>query len=267
MAMTAPTLPTEYLTELDSILTHESYSARYAVQGAEFVNAKQVSVPEITFDGGTNRYDRFKTENSGALSYTTYTLDHDQEAVFYVDAVEDADAQSILSTQTAAEFERQKLIPEVDTGFFAKAVKSAGGTGTDAITADNVKQVIRKARSQFVKVGLAGGDLYLTSDALGALEDATKREWGNDGSITDSVGTYDGFTVYEVADDVLGTDLLAISGGTNTIRHITKRAVAYHFAPGQHTQGDGYLDQYRWVYGDIVRKNKMVGIYSNKHSA
>ena len=117
MAMTAPTLPTEYLTELDSILTHESYSARYAVQGAEFVNAKQVSVPEITFDGGTNKYDRFKTENSGALSYTTYTLDHDQEAVFYVDAVEDADAQSILSTQTAAEFERQKLIPEVDTGF------------------------------------------------------------------------------------------------------------------------------------------------------
>ena len=78
MAMTAPTLPTEYLTELDSILTHESYSARYAVQGAEFVNAKQVSVPEITFDGGTNKYDRFKTENSGALSYTTYTLDHDQ---------------------------------------------------------------------------------------------------------------------------------------------------------------------------------------------
>lgn len=267
MPITAPTLPTEFLAELDSVLTHESYSARYAVQGAEFVNAKQVSVPDITFTGGANAYDRFKTENSGALNYTTYTLDHDQEAVFYVDAVDDADAQSILSTQTAAEFERQKLIPEVDADFFKKAVASAGGTGTEVITAENVKKVIRAARSQFVKAGLAGGDLYLTSDALGALEDATKREWGSDGAITDSVGSYDGFTVYEVADDLLGTDLLAISGGTNTIRYVTKRAVAYHFAPGQHTQGDGYLDQYRWVYGTIVRKNRKPGIYSNKHSA
>lgn len=256
-------LPVEYLAELDSILTHESYAARYGVQGAEFVNAKQVKVPEISFGSGTNAYNRFKTETEATLSYTVYTLDNDREATFYVDAVDDAAAQAVLSTNIASEFERSKFIPEVDTNFFKTAVAKAGGNNTVAITAENVRQEFRKARAQFTKAGLTGGELYVTTDVLGALEDATKRDWGNDTVITDSVGNYNGFDVFEVSEDLLGANVnfLAISGGQNTIRNITKRAVAYHFAPGTHTQGDGYLDQYRWVYGALVRKNKQAGIY------
>lgn len=266
MAVTANILPQEYLDELDAILTHESYSARYAVQGAEFVNANTVNVPDITFASGTSKYDRFATETGATLSYTAYTLDHDQQAVFHIDAVQDIDAQNVLSTNIAAEFERTKFIPEVDTDFFKTVAGNAGGTDSTKLSAANIKDTLRLARTQFTKAGLSGGDLYMTSDALKFLEDATNRQWSNETSITDTVGIWDGFNIFEVPNDVLGTGInfIGISGGTNTARYITKRAVAYHFAPGDHTQGDDYLDQYRWVYGTIVRKNKKPGVYVSK---
>lgn len=265
MANTISEYPTIYLDQLDEVLALASFATRYGDPGAEFVGARNVKVPDIAFGGTTvNDYDGFKTENPVSLLHSLYTLDHDKESVFNVDAVDDIDSGALMSTQAAAQYERTIFAPYVDTDFFSVAKAKAKATGTTALTAANIKAEIRKARSQFAQVGLMGGDLYMSSAALALLEDATNREWSNETSITDTVGSYDGFTVFEVPDALLGTDFTVISGGKNTIRYITKRAVSYLFAPGTHTSGDCWLSQHRWVFGTIVRKNKVAGIYCNK---
>ncbi len=271
MATSITTFPTEYLDAIDEVLAGATYANAYNVAGAEFVNGRQVSVPEISFGDSADpvAYDRFQTEGEATIKRTVYTLDHDVEKVFYVDAVDAQDEPAAAATQIVSEYQRTVFGPYVDKDFFKKALASAKATGTGALTKDNVKAAIRAARSQFTAAGLTGGNVYMSSDALGALEDATSREWASDTALTDSVGSYDGMAVYEVPSDLLGdgVNFIAISGGTNTIRYITKRAAAYQFGPGQHTSGDGYLNQLRWVFGSIVRNNKKPGIYAHKTAA
>lgn len=259
--------PTVFLNELDQLLLHGTYAGRYTVQGAEFVSNRTVNVPEITFpDAAVNDYDRFRTENNVKLEYTPYTLGYDKEAVFYVDAVDDRDTAALLSTNAVAEYEREIFGPYIDVQFFRFLAQKAATKATTALTKDNIKGEIRKARTQFFEAGLEGGELYMTSEAKGLLEDATGRQWANEGAINDVIGVYDGFQVIEVPAATLGADFIAVAGGQGTVRHIVKRAVSYLWAPGTHTSGDGWMAQLRWVFGDIVRKNRRVGIYCNAAS-
>lgn len=263
MATTISEYPTQYLATIDDVLTQESFASKYGVQGAEFVGARQVKVPELVFtDSAVNDYDRFATENGVTRQYTTYTLDNDKQAVFFIDELDVEDA-GMNATETIGRYERTVLTPAIDADFFAKAASAAKTKATTTLTADNIKDEIRKARSQFRLAGLAGGDLYMSSDAVAFLENAVDREFDGTENITDAVGTYDGFTVYEVDPTRMTADFIAISGGTNTLRYITKRATQYLFAPGTHQRGDGWLAQMRWVYGTIARKNKVAGIYTN----
>lgn len=268
MATTIPSLPVEYVDALDEALVHASYAARYAVDGAEFVNGRQVSIPDYDFGADEVKdYDRFATEDNVTINRTIYTLDNDKQATFYVDAADAIDEAAADITKIVAEYQRVKFAPAVDEDFFAQAVAQVASPSTTTLTAKNIVAEIRKARSQFTQAGLSGGDLYLTSDALGFLEDAVNREFSNETTINDTVGNYNGFEIFEVADDLLGCNMLAISGGTNTYRYITKRAAAYAFAPGSHTGGDGWLSQNRWIYGMVAHKNKKPGFFVNKKGA
>jgi len=263
---TISTFPTAYLDAIDEVLAGATYAGRYNVAGAEFVNGRTVSVPDIDFGASPDpvAYNRFATEAGVTINRVSYTLDHDVEKVFYVDAAEAQDEPAVAMTNVVSEYERTVFAPYIDKDFFVKAKARALAKGTAAITAANVKAELRKARTQFANAGLMGGELYMSPDALAALEDATDRQWSNETSITDTVGSYDGFQVFEVPAATLGCNFLAISGGLQTIRYITKRAAAYSFAPGQHTQGDGWLNQFRWIFGTIVRDKKRPGIYANE---
>lgn len=269
MAATVQTFPTEYLEAIDEVLTGATFAGRYGVGAAEFVSNRQVSVPDVDFGENPEptSYNRFAEEGNVNLNRTTYTLDHDVEKVFYIDAVDAIDEAALKMTGVLSEWERTVFGPYIDKDFFAKTLAKAKTTLTDPITASNVKGVLRKARTQFTAAGLRGGDLYMSSDALACLEDATDRQWSNDTSITDTVGEYDGFSIFEVPGDALGADLLVVSGGTRTVRYVVKRAATYAFAPGQHTKGDGWLTQMRWIFGTIVRKNKVAGIFASKAAA
>ena len=272
MTITVNQFPVEYREALDEVLLGSTYCGKYHVQGAEFATARQVSVPYIDFGDNPEptTYNRFATESGATISRKVYTLDHDLEHQFYGDALDAIDETAAAATTVISEWLRTVFAPYEDKLFFQSIVTNAPKeskatyTGQTILTVDNIKSELRKVRKQFTQSGLRAGDLYMTSDALGLLEDATNRQWGNDGSINDMVGQYDGFNIYEVADDTLGTDFTAIANGTESIRYITKRAVSYLFMPGQHQKGDGWLAQMRWVFGHIALENKKVALYTHK---
>lgn len=259
--------PTEYLEQIDQTLLGEMFASRYQTGGEEFVSHRTVMVPDLSFpdEGIPNDYDGFATENTAKLTYTPYELAYDKQCTFRVDAVDDIDVAGLLTVNEAAEYDRTVFAPWVDTVFFRDTAAMAGGASktTEAISAENVKDEFRKLRTHLRKHGLKGGNVYMSSDALAALEDATMREWANEGTITDSVGNYNGFELFEDAAGRLpdGIEMLAIAGGITTVRYVMKRAVTYTFAPGTHTTGDDWLTQIRRVFGNIVRKNKRPGIY------
>lgn len=259
--------PQEYLEEIDAALLGQMFAAKYQTGGEEFLNNRTVLVPDISFPGETipNDYDGFTTENTAKLQYTPYELAYDKQVVFRVDAVDDLDTAALLTTHEWSEYDRTVFAPWADTIFFRDTAALAGGSSklSGAISAENVKDEFRKLRTHLRKHGLAAGDVYMSSDALAALEDATMREWSNEGTITDSVGNYNGFELFEDAGERMpdGCDMLAIAGGITTVRYVVKRAVTYMFAPGTHTTGDDWLTQVRRVFGNIARVNKRAGIY------
>lgn len=257
--------PVEYLEEIDRALLGQMFASRYQTGGEEFVSNRTVMVPDLSFpdEGIPNDYDGFQTENTATLKYTAYELPYDKQCVFRVDAVDDIDVAGLLTANEAGEYDRTVFAPWADKIFFRDTAALAGGTSAVSVTSSNVKAEFRKLRTHLRKYGLSAGDVYMSSDALAALEEATTREWGNEGTITDSVGNYNGFDLFEDAGERLpdGCDMLAIAGGITTVRYVMKRAVTYTFAPGQHTTGDDWLTQIRRVFGNVVRLNKRPGIY------
>ena len=259
--------PIEYLEQIDATLLGEMFATKYQTGGEEFVTKRTVMVPDISFPGETipNDYDGFSTENTADLTYTPYELSYDKQLTFRVDAVDDIDVAGLLTVNEAAEYDRTVFAPWVDTIFFRDTAAMAGGFSkpSGGIDAENVKDEFRKMRTHFRKHGLKAGNVYMSSDALAALEDVTQREWSNEGTITDSVGNYNGFELFEDAGERLpdGCEMLGIAGGITTVRFVMKRAVTYTFAPGTHTTGDDWLTQIRRVFGNVVRKNKRAGIY------
>lgn len=257
--------PVEYLETIDETLMGEMFASRYQTGGEEFVSGRTVMVPDISFPGQTipNDYDGFSTENPATLKYTPYELAYDKQCIFRVDAVDDIDTAGLLTVNEAAEYDRTVFAPWADRTFFRDTASMAGGSSANAVTEANVVAMFRALRTHLRAHGLAGADVYMSSNAVGALEDATKREWANEGTITDSIGRYNEFELFEDAGGRLpdGVDLLAIAGGISTVRYVMKRAVTYTFAPGTHTTGDDWLTQIRRVFGNVARINKRAGIY------
>ena len=134
---TISAFPVEYLEAIDEVLAGATFAGRYNVQGAEFVNGRTVSVPDIDFGNSPDptAYSRFSSESGVTIARTPYTLDHDVEKVFYVDAAEAADEPAVAMTNVVSEYERTVFGPYVDKGFFAKAKAQALAKGTTTLIA------------------------------------------------------------------------------------------------------------------------------------
>lgn len=261
---TATEFPVEYLETLDEVVEQESFTTKYQVQGAEFVSGRTVKVPRLVIDSGTVDYDHFKTENNAAIVYDTYTLDKDKQNVFRIDALDAIDQPMLEIVKIGSEFERVKLVPEIDTYFFGKAKAGGKTKATENLTAANIKDELRKVRNQMTQNGFARADLYMSADALACLEDALDRQFAGEGSITDTVGVYNIFDIYMVPDARLGVDFAAIGQGRKVIEMVWKRAVSKYFPPEEYQNGDDHVLQCRWVYGTVNFTNQNGGIYTNK---
>lgn len=271
MADSKPTteFPVEYSQVLDEVVEQEAFSNAFQEQGAEFARGRKVKVPEMIFDGGTDEYDRFQTKGEAVITYTEYELEKDRQKAFYNDALDVIDQPLLAMTNIASQFERTKLVPEIDLYFFGKAQAAAKTKATTDLTAANIKGELRNARTQLKNAGYASAYLFMSADALACLEDSLDREFAGEGVITDTVGQYNFFEVFEVPDERLdGADFIAIGKSTdkNTkpIRFVWKRAVTKYIPDTINQNGDGDELQMRWVFGTVALKNKAAGIYTNK---
>ena len=223
-----------------------------------------------------------------------FTLAHDRNIEFLVDKREVDETNETASIQNVAKvFEKTQATPEVDVRFFEQVYAAASGnkaksglvSSVAALSAYTKANIIEKIKAVIAKVKRYRGSLicYIKSELMDLLElalaDKATIQWvsisGLEFSISTRVANIDGVPVMEVLDDDRfiskvtyldteaggftkandGLDLTIVVASTETCKTVKKISSIYYFAPGNHTEGDGYLYQEREFWDTFVFPN------------
>ena len=223
-----------------------------------------------------------------------FTLAHDRNIEFLVDKREVDETNETASIQNVAKvFEKTQATPEVDVRFFEQVYAAASGnkaksglvSSVAALSAYTKSNIIEKIKAVIAKVKRYRGSLicYIKSELMDLLElalaDKAQIQWvsisGLEFSISTRVANIDGVPVMEVLDDDRfiskvsyldteaggftkandGLDLTIVVASTETCKTVKKISSIYYFAPGNHTEGDGYLYQEREFWDTFVFPN------------
>lgn len=263
-------------------------------QNVSFVNAKTIKIPYITL-GGYKDHSRNGGFNrqSAANEYMTKTLEHDRDVEFFVDAMDVDESNEALSAANITNvFEAEHAIPETDAYRISKLYSEF----TDASgTVDNTKLTIENILTTFDKwmetmddaeVPVDGRLLYVTPAINTLIKQADKitrmidvsAQRGIDrrvrsldevtiktvpsGRMKSSYDFTDGFTP---AEDAVQVNMILVH--PSAVIACDKHSYINLWAPGSHTQGDGYLYQNR-KYGDLfVLDTRKDGIMINADAA
>ena len=171
-------------------------------------------------------------------------------------------------------FIEEQAQPEVDAYRFSKLyqfAKANGAAKTEAITPANVYTRLKQMLLPVRRYGPASVIAYLSSSAMDALERSEdfvrsiEIKTVGETCLESRVATLDGvqlvevwdegrfFTAYDFADgfvpasDAKGLNMLVVAKPAVICK--AKFNSVYLFAPGQHTQGNGYLYQNRLYHG------------------
>lgn len=273
-----------YQTELDQVLKQATLTNVLETPDVVWISAKTFHVPTVAVSGYQD-HSRQGGWNRGEVTVThePYTLQFDRDVEFFVDQMDvDESNQAASAANITRVFLTEHAGPEIDAYRFGKMATHAIGQGLSTVETITPTNVFERLKADILKVRKYGpSNLYcfISSEALDALERSeefrrviTVQNQGT--AIETRVTSLDGVQLIEVWDlDRFNTEHDFTSGFTPEGDQLNwlivyKGAVVakakvnsiYLFAPGEHTQGDGYLYQNRLYHDLFVLKQKADGI-------
>jgi hypothetical protein len=279
----------KYQTELDQVIKQATLTNVLETPNVQWMGARTFHVPSLAVSGYKN-HSRNGGYNRGTVDVThePYTLSFDRDVEFFVDQMDvDESNQAASAANLTRVFLNEHAGPEIDAYRFSKLATKAisfGNATSEDITVDdvivNLKRDIKKVR----KYGTSNLVAYVSSDVMDLIE-AYKEGKGqinldNQGtSIETRVTMLDGIRLIEVFDvDRFHTSFdftdgfVPATGSYNLNWIIVYRGAVvakaklnsiYLFAPGEHTEGDGYLYQNRLYHDLFVLKNQADGVVAS----
>ncbi|HGI1340533.1 TPA: hypothetical protein ACJP9Y_000976 [Streptococcus pyogenes] len=258
-----------------------------------WLGAKSFEIPTVSVSG-YKAHTRSKGYNAGTVSNDkkVYTLNFDRDIEFFVDSADvDETNEELSAANVTGTFITEHATPELDAYRFSKlattAITATKFKSEDDYSETNVYSRLKSAILPIRKYGAANIVIYVSSEIMDFLERskdftrsiATTSPQGIDTRVT----SLDGVQIIEVWDDARFktqfefTDGFVKASGGKDINFliVAKPAVIakakfnsiYLFAPGQHTEGDGYLYQNRMYHDLFVLENKKDGVYVSHKSA
>lgn len=278
-------------TQLQQKYNRELTSSALTSDKVKFVGAKNVKIPMLSLTGYKD-HNRGGGWNKGTYSddFDIKTLTHDRDVSFYVDAEDVDETNQILSAANITNvFSTEQAIPELDkyrySKLYADFTSFGGKVDNTVLTVDNVLQVFDNLMQNMDEAGVpvSGRLLYVTPTVNKLLKEAKDMQRfinanANTGSLNRTVHDIDDVTITMVPSDRMQTvyDFTtgAIAGtGSKQINMILvhptaiiapiKRSSIYLWAPGTHTEGDGWLYQNRSYTDLFIIKNKVSGVQIN----
>ena len=258
-----------------------------------WLGAKSFEIPTVSVSG-YKAHTRSKGYNAGTVSNDkkVYTLNFDRDIEFFVDSADvDETNEELSAANVTGTFITEHATPELDAYRFSKlattAITANKFKSEDDYSETNVYSRLKSAILPIRKYGAANIVIYVSSEIMDFLErskDFTRSiSTTSPQGIDTRVTSLDGVQIIEVWDDARFktqfefTDGFVKASGGKDINFliIAKPAVIakakfnsiYLFAPGQHTEGDGYLYQNRMYHDLFVLENKKDGVYVSHKSA
>lgn len=265
----------------------------FITDNVRWLSAKTFHFSNLVTSGYKN-HSRNGGWNRGAVSMedVPFTLYHDRDIEFLVDKADvDESNQTAAVQNVSSKFTELQANPEMDAEFFSKVYAVAKSESLLSATLLNTWDTTNVFTR--IKAMLKAGNLrsykqrgsliiYVSSDIMDLLEmskDFTRKiemtQVADGGmGIETRVTDIDGVVLMEVIDTERFYNVFDFSpadGGfepaagavkinvliasTETVKKVPKISSIYFFAPGAHTQGDGYLYQNRAYSGTFVFPN------------
>ena len=296
--------------ELLEILIQGTLTSPFITQNVRWLDAKTFHFTQMSTSGYKN-HSRNGGWNRGEFNQTDvpFTVTHDRDVEFLVDKADVDETNATASIQNISRtFEQTQAVPETDALFFSKVAAKAkelegyhSSTAIGEFTAENtfskLKSMLAAGKLRRYK---ARGSLimYVRSEIMDNLENSkeftrkiemTQIAEGGLG-IETRVTDIDGVPVMEVIDDERFYDSFnwePANGGFEpaagahklnvliacgeTCKTVPKINSIYFFAPGAHTEGDGYLYQNRAFSDSFVfpigKDGKVDSVYADIDTA
>lgn len=277
-----------YVPLLDEVYANASLTADLdgaadlAKQGA---NANELIIPMMDMVGLGN-YSRNAGYANGDVTLTneTKSCNFDRGRMFTVDTMDDVETAGVAFGRLAGEFERTKVVPELDAFRFAEYAQAEGiGAETaDLTTGAQVVSALRKAITEMDndEVSTMGRILYITPELKGMIDDldSTKSRAvlakfekivevpqvrfytkiaQNDGSAANAGG-------YSRAEDGANLNFMIIQ--KDAVIQFPKHQAPKIVTPEMNQDADAYKFGYRLVSIAEVYENKVAGIYAHRAS-
>lgn len=281
----------KFTTRLDKIIERETLTNDLNMNGdllGEFSDVGEIKVATIAMDGLAN-YGRATGFVDGEVTtnWETMKLRHDRGRAFSIDAMDDEERAGIVSANVMAEFERTKVIPEVDAVRFATLAENAGNTvKADLTTSDAAYKAVAAAEEAIEDMGvdLSTCLLYCTSTVKRLLRENVKQNyrlsqgenpngkfitWDEMKIVTvpgarfqSKIDLLDGTSSeqkaggFKAADDAVAVNFMIVhpSAAAAIQRHQKLR----YFAPDTNQKRDAHLWQYR-LFHDLLVYDKQKG--------
>lgn len=234
---------------------------------------------------GLKPHTRNKGFNAGTAENEkkVYTMGQDRDIEFYVDAQDvDETNQDLAVGNISKVFIQDHVQPEIDAYRFATLAAGAGHSVTETLTVDNVYTQLKAALLPVRKFGAQNIVGFVSSEVMDFLERSkeftrtiTNQQVGVT-ALESRVTSLDGVQLVEVWDDtrfksaydftdgytpkVDAKDINFILVAKQSVIPVVKENTIFLFAPGQHTEGDGYLYQNRLYHDLFIKEQRKDGV-------
>lgn len=284
----------KWQSELLDIVIQGTLTSPFITTNVEWLGAKTFRFTQMS-TGGYKEHNRQGGWNKGTYTQTDvpFTVTHDRDIQFLVDKADVDETNQTASIQNITEvFTKTQQVPETDAYFFskvaalAKDAKLSTSTALADYTVDNVYSKIKSAigHRKLRQYKQSGGLIcYVRTELMDMLERSKEfqstinlSQVASGGrSIETRVTAIDGVTIMEVIDLDRFCDVFEFTEGFKpssashyinilvatpiTTVTVPKIASIYSFAPGEHTEGDGWLYQNRAYWDTFVMPNGLDG--------
>lgn len=277
-----------FLDKLDEIYARESLTS---ILDTGMIDSKTQTGKKFMIDkmelSGLADYDRNTGYVNGDVTITQEEVDpdYDRGRKFSVDTMDDLETGYIAFGKLGAEFERTKVIPEVDAYRFGKYASEAGTTKDATITADNIMGEIAEAQAALInaEVPETGNIMFVNASVYGFLKQKAGNRFGTwtDTRINTNIESFDNMPIVVVPQKRFNdTITLTNNGYTAAGRNINfmiinKGAVIQYnkhrasnvISPEDNQNADAYIMKFRDYALAHVYENKTKGIYVNRAEA
>lgn len=277
-----------YLDKLDEIYARESLTAVLDTEAidSKTQTGKKFKVDKMTLSGLAD-YNRNTGYTAGDVTIEQEEVEpnYDRGRKFSVDDMDNLETGYIAFGKLGAEFERTKVIPEVDAFRFGKYATLAGTSKEENLTADTILPAIDVAEQTLIdaEVPDVGNYMFINATCYGYLKQKAANRFGSwtDKVLDRSIESFDKMPVIVVPQGrfndtiTLGTNGFTATGKNINFMIVNKQAVMQYakhkasniISPEDNQDADAYIMKYRHYGLADVYDNKKKGIYVSKVTA